>query len=437
MALENQKKSQSVKIITLGCPKNVVDSEHLLGQLKSSGFTVSDTNSKTADILIVNTCGFINDAKEESVNAILSAVKHKLDRKAGKVLVMGCLSQRYREELSCEIPEVDFFYGVNQFAELLSDLGADQKKLLYNERFQTTPPHYAYLKISEGCDRACTFCAIPLIRGKHRSIPQEILADEARMLAKSGVKELILVAQDLTWYGLDIYGKRKLHTLIDQLSGINEIEWIRLHYAYPASFPADLLHVMASNPKVCRYLDIPFQHIDSVVLKNMQRGISTHNTYRLISALRNSVPGIAIRTTLMTGFPGETEEAFRRLMRFVETIRFDRLGVFTYSPEDGTPAHKLGDQIPFGIKQSRASQIMELQQQISLEINTSKIGKSVKVLIDKRDGDYWVGRTESDSPEIDNEVLIPGSNTELRPGHFYSIRITSADAFDLYGHADF
>lgn len=422
-----------VHVVTLGCPKNLVDSEKLMGRLKISGINVSYRSAGKADVLIVNTCGFIQDAKEESIEAILAAIAQKKDGKATKVLVMGCLSERYHEDLKKEIPEVDCFYGVNDLDQILKDLNAASKHELYGERLLTTPKHYAYLKIAEGCDRTCSFCAIPMIRGKNISIPTEKLMEEARMIAGKGVKELILVAQDLTYYGLDLYKKRMLAPLLEQLAKIKGIEWIRLHYAYPAAFPADVIDLMAGESKICRYLDIPFQHISDALLNSMRRGITGTETFALIETIRRKVPGIALRTSLMVGYPGETPEHFDELKHFVQQVRFERLGVFTYSEEEGTRAAELKDEIPEPIKAARAAEIMEIQQQISEELNIQKIGKTFKTIIDHKEGDFYTGRTEHDSPEIDNEVLISAENLKLKTGSFYNIRIAKVDAFDLYG----
>ncbi|MBE0664113.1 MAG: 30S ribosomal protein S12 methylthiotransferase RimO [Bacteroidales bacterium] len=422
-----------VNVITLGCPKNLVDSEKLMGKLKVSGINVSHGFSRNSDILIINTCGFIQDAKEESIEAILQAVQQKKNGKVARVVVMGCLSERYMAELKVEIPEVDHFYGVNDLEKILEDLNVSARHELYNERMLTTPPHYAYLKIAEGCDRTCSFCAIPLIRGKNISLPLENLLEETRALAAKGVKELILVAQDLTWYGLDLYKKRMLAALLEKLVEIDGIEWIRLHYAYPAAFPMDVLDVMAAQPKICKYLDIPFQHISSDLLASMRRGINKEETYRLIDVIRRKVPGITLRTSLMVGYPGETQEHFEELKEFIGTVRFERMGVFTYSEEEGTRAASLADEIPKSVKDERAAELMELQQQISEELNLAKVGKTLKTIIEGKEGDYYVGRTEYDSPGIDNEVLIPVAEKSLKTGEFYNIRILKADAFDVYG----
>lgn len=422
-----------INVITLGCPKNLVDSEKLMGRLQGLGADVRHGSSRKADVLIINTCGFIQDAKEESIEAILGAVKQKQRGRYVKVVVMGCLSERYMQELREEIPEVDRFYGVNDLEQIVSDLNQLARRELYSERYLTTPPHYAYLKIAEGCDRTCSFCAIPVIRGKNISVPVETLLQEANTLAAKGVKELILVAQDLTWYGLDIYRKRMLAPLLEQLAATNGIEWIRLHYAYPSAFPGEVPDVMASYSNICKYLDIPFQHISDDLLASMRRGITKQETYLLIETIRKKVPGIALRTSLMTGYPGETEKHFEELKEFVRTARFERMGVFTYSEEEGTRASSLADGVSQSVKDDRAAELMEIQQGISEEINAGRIGKTYKVIIDNKDADFYTGRTEYDSPEIDNEVLIEDHGQNLAVGDFYNIKITKADAFDLFG----
>lgn len=425
-----------VNVVTLGCPKNLVDSEKLMGQLRISGIDVRHGSERKADVLIINTCGFIQDAKEESIEAIMAAIRQKRHGKIVRIVVMGCLSERYMNELKDEIPEVDRFYGVNDLEHILQDMNIAARRELYGERLQTTPKHYAYLKIAEGCDRTCSFCAIPLIRGNNISVPVEKLTEEAAWLGSQGVKELILVAQDLTWYGLDLYKKRMLAPLLEALSGIQGIEWIRLHYAYPAAFPAEVLDVMISQPKVCKYLDIPFQHISDNLLASMRRGISRSETYKLIEMIRRRVPGIALRTSLMVGYPGETEAHFNELKAFVNDVRFERMGVFTYCEEEGTRAASLADDVPDTVKNERASELMELQQGISESLNASRVGNTYKTIIDTREGEFYIGRTEFDSPEIDNELLISVNNAELVTGEFYKIRITEASAFDLYGNLE-
>jgi len=423
---------QKVNIITLGCSKNLVDSEVLMGQLEDHYQVVHDSDEKS-DVVVINTCGFINDAKEESVDTILRAVESKKVGDVNKVIVCGCLSQRYKSDLKEEITEVDGFYGVDELPNVLEALKVDYKKDLVGERTLTTPKHYAYLKISEGCDRTCSFCAIPLIRGKHKSKSKENIITEVKKLAAKGVKELILIAQDLTYYGVDIYHSRELADLVQKISEVEGIEWIRMHYAYPQGFPEDLLKVMAENPKICRYLDIPLQHISNRLLMSMNRRINSEGTINLIEKLKKQVPGVGLRTTLIVGYPGETEEEFVELLDFVKTYRFDRLGVFRYSPEEFTSAHNLPDDVPDKIKQERADRLMMLQQQISLELNKQKEGKIFKTIIDRKEGEHFIGRTEFDSPEVDNEVLIPVSGGQLNIGSFYNVEIVKADFFDLMG----
>jgi ribosomal protein S12 methylthiotransferase len=430
--LKTKSSRHKVNIITLGCSKNLVDSEVLMGQLRAGRIDVVHESDEPSDVVVVNTCGFINDAKEESIETILRYAEAKKNGLVGKVFVMGCLSQRYRKELEAELLEVDGFYGVNDLPEILKDLGVDYRKELVGERLLTTPGHYAYLKISEGCNKKCSFCAIPLIRGKHVSRPIEELVHEASHLAMQGVKELILIAQDLTYYGYDLYRERKLGTLLEELSAISGIEWIRLHYAYPSDFPSELADIMANNPKICNYLDIPLQHISDALLRSMNRGVTSEKTYRLLESVRRKNPGIAIRTTLIVGYPHETEAHFEELKAFVRHQRFDRLGVFLYSPEEKTSAFYLHDTVPEEIKKARMEEIMEIQQEISLEKNQEKVGQSFKVLIDRKEGDLYVGRSEFDSPEVDNEILIDSPET-LQTGNFYQVKISRADFFDLYG----
>lgn len=424
-------KKKTINIITLGCSKNLVDSEVLMRQL-GSDYVISHNSEDDADIQVVNTCGFIGDAKEESINTILQLTQAKKSGLTSKVYVTGCLSQRYKDALIKEIPDVDGFFGVNDLPEILKTLEVDFKKELIGERFITTPKHFAYLKISEGCDRNCSFCAIPLIRGKHISKPIEELVKEAKFLAENGVKELILIAQDLTYYGIDIYKKRLIAELVNKLSQIDGIEWIRLHYAYPAGFPLDLIEEIKNNPKVCNYLDIPLQHISNSILTSMRRAHDKETTIKLVEKFRESLPDASLRTTLIVGYPGETEDDFNELYDFVEKYRFDRLGVFQYSEEEDTAAHKLKDDVPDQTKQDRTDKLMLLQQQISLEINQSKVGQSLKVIIDRQENGYYVGRTEFDSPEVDNEVLISEDNTKLMIGDFCTVKITKGDFFDLY-----
>ena len=423
--------AKTVNIITLGCSKNLVDSENLLGSLKAAGLDVMHEADIPSDYVIINTCGFIGDAKEESIETILRYAEARKDGRIEKLFVAGCLSQRYAAELRKEIHEVDGFYGTDDIPAILRDLGYDKEKKLVGERFLTTPPHYAYLKISEGCDRRCSFCAIPLIRGKHLSRTIESLCEETRYLVSKGVKEIILIAQDLTWYGRDLYGKQMLAPLLEQLSEIAGVEWIRLHYAYPASFPDDVVSVMRDRKNICRYLDIPLQHISDHLLKSMHRGIDEKGSRALIKKLRKELPGLALRTTMLVGYPGETEKDFRELMQFVRESRFERLGVFTYSPEEGTASFDLADDVPEDVKQERMEALLQLQQEISLSLNEQKIGQAFRTLIDGHEDGVALGRTEYDSPEVDNEVVI--HDDTLIPGNFYDIRITGASEFDLVG----
>lgn len=427
----------AINVITLGCSKNVVDSEFLLRQIDSNRVKVyHNADGYDAKTVIINTCGFIQDAKQESIDTILRYIRAKEEGLIHEVFVMGCLSERYKKDLEKEIPDVDKYFGVNDLEAIVQHIGLNYKRDLPGERLLTTPGHYAYLKISEGCDRKCAFCAIPLIRGKHISRPVELLVQEARLLAQKGVKELILIAQDLSMYGKDLYRKQALPELLRKLSDISGIQWIRLHYAYPAGFPREVIGVMKERDNICKYLDIPFQHASDQVLRMMRRGHTHKNDLELIEFIRNEIPEITLRTTLITGHPGETAGAYKELMRFVETEKFDRLGVFTYSEEEGTwAAKKYADRIPEKTKKARAAELMEMQQKISTELNYNKIGSLLKVLIDGREGEYFTGRTESDSPEIDNEVLIPAGNKNLVTGNFYQVRITDAEAFDLMGEA--
>lgn len=424
----NKKK---INIVTLGCSKNVYDSEVLMGQLKANGKEV--VHEDKGDIVVINTCGFIDNAKEESINTILEYVDLKNQGAVEKVFVTGCLSERYKPDLIREIPDVDQYFGTRDLPILLKHLGADYRHELVGERLTTTPRHYAYLKISEGCDRPCTFCAIPLMRGNHISTPIENLVKEAENLAKNGVKELILIAQDLTFYGLDIYKKRALGDLLKELVKVEGIEWIRLHYAFPTGFPEDVLEIIKEEPKICNYIDIPLQHINNDVLKRMKRGTTFEKTNALLDKFREKVPGMAIRTTLIVGFPGETEEHFEELKNWVRDQRFDRLGCFTYSHEENTGAFIYEDDVPAEIKERRVEEIMEVQQQISYEINQEKVGKTFKCLFDRKEGSYFIGRTEFDSPDVDNTVLVPAENTYISVGEFVNVKITSADDFDLYG----
>lgn len=426
-------KKNKVNVVTLGCSKNLFDSEVMMAQLKGNNFEVEhESSSDDAEIVIINTCGFIDNAKQESVDTILQFAEAKKAGHVDKVYVTGCLSERYKEDLIHEIPEVDAFFGTRELPRLLKTLKADYKKELIGERLLTTPSHYAYFKIAEGCDRPCSFCAIPLMRGKHKSTPIEALVDQAKKLAAQGVKELMLIAQDLTYYGLDIYNKRALAELLDKLSEVEGIEWIKLHYAFPSGFPMDVLDVMVQKENVCNYLDIPLQHGSTKVLKDMRRGITREKTEELIAKIREKVPGICIRTTLIAGYPGETEEDFQEMYDWVEKSRFDRLGIFTYSHEENTHAFNAEDDVPEEIKKERADQIMELQSGISYELNQEKIGKTFKVLFDRAEGDYFIGRTEFDSPEVDNEVLV-SKDSYVRIGDFAMVKINKADHFDLYG----
>lgn len=408
-----------------------MDSEVLMGQLQASGKEV--VHEDRGDIVVINTCGFIDNAKEESVNSILDAVQAKERGEVEKVFVMGCLSERYKDDLVKEIPDVDQYFGTRDLPVLLKHLGADYRHELVGERLTTTPKHYAYLKISEGCDRPCSFCAIPLMRGGHISKPIEDLVTEAKNLAKKGTKELILIAQDLTYYGLDIYKKRALSDLLKELIKVDGIEWIRLHYAFPAGFPEDVLEVIKNEPKVCNYIDIPLQHINSELLKSMKRGTTHEKTNALLAKFREKVPDMAIRTTLIVGYPGETEERFQEMKEWVREQRFDRLGCFTYSHEENTTAYQLVDDVPQEIKEKRVEEIMELQSQISWEKNQEKVGKVFKCLFDRKEGNYFVGRTEFDSPDVDNTVLVSAEDTYIPVGEFTDVRIISAEEFDLYG----
>lgn len=423
-----------VNVVTLGCSKNLVDSEILLTQLKGNEVEAThEAKTDDANVIIVNTCGFIGDAKQESIDTILRYADAKEEGLIDKLYVMGCLSQRYKDDLENEIPGVDAFFGTMELPGLLKRFNADYKHELLGERINVSAPHYAHLKISEGCDRPCSFCAIPLMRGKHVSIKIEDLVKQAEHLAKNGVKELLLIAQDSTYYGLDIYGERKLADLMRELSNVEGIEWIRLHYAFPAGFPEDVLEVMAEKDNICKYLDIPLQHGSTAMLKAMRRGITREKTEKLIKDIRSQVPGIGIRTTLIVGYPGETEDDFEEMLQFVEDSRFERLGVFAYSHEEDTHAFKFEDDVPEEVKQERLNTVMELQEQISLELNQQKIGKVFKVLIDRVEGGQFIGRTEFDSPEVDNEVLISAKDHYLRVGDFAQIKIIEATEFDLSG----
>ena len=424
-----------VNVITLGCSKNIHDSEVLMGQLRGNQMDVVHEDQKLHkdDIIVINTCGFIDNAKQESIDTILQYSELKDQGKIGKVIVTGCLSERYKPELEAEIKNVDSFFGTNDLQNLLNSIGADYKHELVGERLLTTPAHFSYFKIAEGCNRPCSFCAIPLMRGKHVSKPINDLVKEAKYLAKNGTKELILIAQDLTYYGLDLYNKRNLADLLRKLSDVDGIEWIRLQYAYPSGFPMDILDVMNERSNICNYLDMPLQHISDTMLNSMRRGITRQKTIDLVNSIRNKVPDIALRTTLICGYPGETERDFEEMKEWVSESRFDRLGCFTYSHEEKTHAHLLIDDVPEEIKQQRVEDIMNIQQEISFNINQDKVGKHFKVLIDKKEGNYLTGRTEFDSPEVDNEVLIDARISYATPGTFVQVKIDRAEDFDLYG----
>lgn len=426
-------KKNKINVVTLGCSKNVYDSEVLMGQLRANGKEVThEAKDDEGNIIVINTCGFIDNAKQQSINTILEYVDKKEQGLVDKIYVTGCLSERYKPELEAEIPDVDQYFGTSDLPRLLKALGADYKHELIGERITTTPKNFAYLKISEGCDRPCSFCAIPLMRGKHVSKKVEDLVTEANKLAKDGVKELILIAQDLTYYGLDIYKKRALAELLDALCKVDGIEWIRLHYAFPTGFPMEVLEVMKREPKICNYIDIPLQHISDKILKSMRRGTTQEKTTALIEAFRNAVPGMAIRTTLIVGYPGETEEDFEILKNWVQAMRFDRLGCFTYSHEENTHAFQLEDDVPEDVKRRRANEIMEIQSKISWELNQEKVGKTFKCIIDRKEGNYFVGRTEFDSPDVDNEVLIDARQHYVKIGDFIDLNIVEAADYDLY-----
>ncbi|MEM7087424.1 MAG: 30S ribosomal protein S12 methylthiotransferase RimO [Bacteroidota bacterium] len=423
-------KKNKINVVTLGCSKNVYDSEVLMGQLRANDKEV--VHEEEGNVVVINTCGFIANAKEESVNTILEYVQKKEEGVVDKVFVTGCLSERYKPDLQKEIPNVDQYFGTTELPGLLKALGADYKHELIGERLTTTPKNYAYLKIAEGCDRPCSFCAIPIMRGKHRSTPIEEIVIEAEKLAADGVKELILIAQDLTYYGLDLYKKRELARLLKALVKVEGIEWIRLHYAFPTGFPMEVLEVMREEPKVCNYIDIPLQHIADPILKSMRRGTTQAKTTKLLEEFRAAVPEMAIRTTLIVGYPGETEEHYQTLKQWVIEQRFERMGCFTYSHEENTHAYLLEDNVPEEVKMQRANEIMDIQSQISWELNQQKIGNEYRVIIDRKEGSYYVGRTEFDSPDVDNEVLINAENGYLRTGEFFNVKITGAEDFDLY-----
>lgn len=442
-------KKTTIDVVTLGCSKNLVDSEHLIAQLEAIGYSVThDADDPCGEIAVVNTCGFIGDAKEESINMILQMGQRKLNGDLKRLYVMGCLSERYLAELEAELPEVDGFYGKFDWGKLISDLSLDKNlfeaemampgcsynESLSNERRITTPNHYAYLKISEGCDRGCAYCAIPIITGRHKSRTIEDIEAEVRSLVARGVKEFQVIAQELTYYGLDIYHRRAIAELIDRIANIKGVEWIRLHYAYPTDFPLELLQVMRNHDNVCKYLDIALQHISDNMLSRMHRHITSKETRELIETMRREVPGIEIRTTLMVGFPGETDEDFEELVEFVKWARFDRMGAFAYSEEDGTyGAEHYKDDVPADVKEARLNKLMRVQQRISAEVQEEKVGQTFRVIIDREEGEYFVGRTEFDSPEVDPEVLIKASDYDLEIGEFYNVTITSADDFDLFG----
>lgn len=428
-------KKNTIDIITLGCSKNLVDSEHLMRQLEEAGYHVThDAERPQGEIAVINTCGFIGDAKEESINMILEFAQAKEEGLLKKLYVMGCLSERYLKELAIEIPQVDKFYGKFNWKELLHDLGKNYWEELHNERILTTPAHYAYLKISEGCDRKCSYCAIPIITGRHVSRPMEEILQEVRYLVDRGVKEFQIIAQELTYYGVDLYHKQMLPELVERIADIPGVEWIRLHYAYPAHFPTDLFRVMRERPNVCKYMDIALQHISDNMLQKMRRHVTKEQTYQLIENFRREVPGIHLRTTLMVGHPGETEADFEELKEFVRKVRFDRMGAFAYSEEEGTfAANNYEDNIPQEVKQARLDELMAIQQEISSELSAAKIGRQMKVIIDRVEGDYYIGRTEFDSPEVDPEVLIERNGEQLIIGNFYQVEIVNSDDFDLYG----
>ena len=428
---------KKINVITLGCSKNTVDSEHLMARLAAAGYEVLfDSDRTDAKVVVINTCGFIGDAKQESIDMILRAAAAKQTGKIERLFVVGCLSERYADELRAEIPEVDDYFGARTWDGIVRALGASEDPALATERRLTTPKHYAYLKISEGCNWKCGYCAIPLIRGAHVSVPMEELEEEARKLAGQGVRELMVIAQDTTYYGIDLYGRRMLAELLRRLCRIDGIEWIRLHYAYPTAFPDEVIEAMASEPKICKYLDIPFQHISDAQLSAMHRRHTKAEAYALVKKLRGAIPDLALRTTLLVGYPGETEADFTELEQFVRDVRFERLGVFAYSEEEGTySARELADDVPEEVKQQRVERIMTLQNDIARENNLRRVGRTERVLIDSRQGDYYVGRTQYDSPEVDQEILIPAAERRLLRGHFYEIRIDGAADYDLYGKA--
>ncbi len=424
---------KTINVITLGCSKNLVDSEHLMAQLDEAGYDiVTDSNSTDAKIVVINTCGFIGDAKEEAIQTILECAEAKADGRIEKLFVMGCLSERYADELRDEIPEVDEFFGARSLKEVVEALEADYLPELETDRMLTTPDHYAYLKIGEGCNWHCAYCAIPLIRGNHRSVPMEKVLEEAEGLVAVGVKEIIVIAQDTTYYGKDLYGERRLAELLRRLCAIEGVEWVRLHYAYPTDFPQDVIEVLRDEPKMCKYLDIPLQHIADNQLSAMRRRITKAETEALVERLRTEIPDIALRTTMLVGFPGESEEDFEELCEFVSRVRFDRLGAFAYSEEEGTPsALHLEDNVPEEVKEARVERLMGIQKRVSLQLNAERVGKQMRVIIDSREGDYWVGRSQYDSPEVDEEILI-SSERELEIGDFVDVRIVGCEEYDLY-----
>jgi ribosomal protein S12 methylthiotransferase len=428
-------KKNKVNVVTLGCSKNLVDSEVLMGQLKANKFDVEhEGTSDDHQIVIINTCGFVDNAKQESIDTILRYVQAKKDGDVEKVYVTGCLSERYKKDLEKEIPEVDAYFGTRELPKILKTLKADYKHELVGERLLTTPQHYAYFKISEGCDRPCSFCAIPLMRGKHVSVEMDELVNRAKTLAAKGTKELLLIAQDLTYYGLDIYKKRELANLVAKLSDVEGIDWLRLHYAFPSGFPMEVLDIMKTRPNVCNYLDMPLQHISDNMLSSMRRGITKQKTIDLVNKIRDKVPGIAIRTTLIAGYPGETEKDHEEMLNWVSESKFERLGIFTYSHEENTHAHLLKDDVSEKVKRKRADAVMALQQEISYKLNQQKVGQTYKVLFDRKEGDYFIGRSEFDSPDVDNEVLVKAvGDTFVRIGDFANVKITEANDFDLYG----
>ncbi len=425
-------KKQKVSVITLGCSKNTVDSERLLNQIKVNNLTLVD-DPNNSDTVIINTCGFIEAAKEESINTILNAIELKKNNKIKKVIVAGCLSERYKKDLEVEMPEVDVYFGTENYEGILKELGGELKYDLLGERVLTAPSHTAYLKISEGCDHPCSFCAIPIMRGKHHSKPMNDLIKEAEFLARNNTKELIIIAQDTTDYGIDIYGKRNISELLNKLSEINGIEWIRLMYAYPSKFPDELIDTIASNPKICKYVDIPLQHISDEVLKSMRRGVTTNRTYDLIKNLKEKIPDISIRTTFITGYPAEKDEHFKQLCNFIEEVKFDKVGVFTYSVEDNTSSFILGDPVSEDEKKYRKETLMEIQKNISLRKNELFLNKNLQVLIDGIEGDFYIGRSYRDAPEVDSEILIPKIDSEIVIGNFYTVNVSDFNEYDLFG----